>query len=285
MTRKELFENIKKKQSFLCVGLDTDLKKVPEHLLKEEDPIFAFNKAIIDATAPYCVAYKPNLAFYEAFGVKGMIAFEKTVKYLKENYPDQFIIADAKRGDIGNTSKMYARTFFGEYDVDALTVAPYMGEDSVTPFLESLTPVLSEGEGATKNHWVILLALTSNKGSFDFQLTEDKEGERLFEKVIRKSQEWGNDENMMYVVGATRGEMFKDIRKVAPKAFLLVPGIGAQGGSLEEVCKYGMIEDCGLLVNSSRAIIYADNTENFAAVAAEKAKEVQEQMAQIIQNS
>ena len=283
MTRKELFENIKKKQSFLCVGLDTDLKKIPEFLLKEEDPIFAFNKAIIDATAPYCVAYKPNLAFYEAFGVKGMIAFEKTVKYLQENYPDQFIIADAKRGDIGNTSKMYARTFFGEYNVDALTVAPYMGEDSVTPFLESLTPALSEGEGASKNHWVILLALTSNKGSFDFQLTEDKEGERLFEKVIRKSQEWGNDENMMYVVGATRGEMFKDIRKVAPKAFLLVPGIGAQGGSLEEVCKYGMIEDCGLLVNSSRAIIYADQTENVAAVAAEKAREVQQQMAQLMQ--
>ena len=285
MTRKELFENIKKKQSFLCVGLDTDLKKVPEHLLKEEDPIFAFNKAIIDATAPYCVAYKPNLAFYEAFGVKGMIAFEKTVKYIQENYPDQFIIADAKRGDIGNTSKMYARTFFGEYNVDALTVAPYMGEDSVTPFLESLTPTLSEGEGASKNHWVILLALTSNKGSFDFQLTESKDGERLFEKVIRKSQEWGNDENMMYVVGATRGEMFKDIRKVAPKAFLLVPGIGAQGGSLEEVCKYGMIEDCGLLVNSSRAIIYADNTENFAAVAAEKAKEVQMQMAKLVHSA
>ena len=283
MTRKELFENIKKKQSFLCVGLDTDLKKIPEHLLKEEDPIFTFNKAIIDATAPYCVAYKPNLAFYEAFGVKGMIAFEKTVKYLKENYPDQFIIADAKRGDIGNTSKMYARTFFGEYDVDALTVAPYMGEDSVTPFLESLTPALSKGEGATKNHWVILLALTSNKGSFDFQLTEDKDGERLFEKVIRKSQEWGNDENMMFVVGATRGEMFKDIRKVAPKAFLLVPGIGAQGGSLEEVCKYGMIDDCGLIVNSSRAIIYADNTENFATVAADKAKEVQAQMALLVE--
>ena len=281
MTRKELFENIKKKQSFLCVGLDTDLKKIPEHLLKEEDPIFTFNKAIIDATAPYCVAYKPNLAFYEAFGVKGMIAFEKTVKYLKENYPDQFIIADAKRGDIGNTSKMYARTFFGEYDVDALTVAPYMGEDSVTPFLSPLpAPPLGE---YPKNHWVILLALTSNKGSFDFQLTEDKDGERLFEKVIRKSQEWGNDENMMYVVGATRGEMFKDIRKVAPKAFLLVPGIGAQGGSLEEVCKYGMIDDCGLIVNSSRAIIYADNTENFATVAGEKAKEVQQQMALLVE--
>lgn len=271
MTRKELFENIKRKKSFLCVGLDTDLKKIPEHLLKEEDPIFAFNKAIIDSTAPYCVAYKPNLAFYEAFGVMGIIAFEKTVKYIKANYPDQFIVADAKRGDIGNTSKMYARTFFGEYDVDALTVAPYMGEDSVTPFLEGY-----EGK------WVILLALTSNKGSYDFQLTESKDGERLFEKVILRSQQWGNDENMMYVVGATRGEMFQDIRKVAPKAFLLVPGIGAQGGSLEEVCKYGMIEDCGLLVNSSRAIIYADKTENYADVAAEKAKEVQKQMESLL---
>lgn len=268
MNRKELFEQIKKKQSFLCVGLDVDLKKVPEHLIKEEDPIFAFNKAIIDATAPYCVAYKPNLAFYEAFGVKGLMAFEKTVKYLKENYPEQFIIADAKRGDIGNTSKMYARTFFGEYDVDALTVAPYMGEDSVTPFLDGYD-----------NKWVILLALTSNKGSFDFQLTEDKEGERLFEKVIRKSQEWGNDENMMYVVGATRGEMFTDIRKAAPNAFLLVPGVGAQGGSLQDVCKYGIIKDCGLLVNSSRGIIYADNTENFAKVAGQKAKELQAEMA------
>ena len=268
MNRKELFEQIQKKQSFLCVGLDVDLKKVPEHLLKEEDPIFAFNKAIIDATALYCVAYKPNLAFYEAFGVKGLMAFEKTVKYLKENYPEQFIIADAKRGDIGNTSKMYARTFFGEYDVDALTVAPYMGEDSVTPFLDGYD-----------NKWVILLALTSNKGSFDFQLTEDKDGERLFEKVIRKSQEWGNDENMMYVVGATRGEMFTDIRKAAPNAFLLVPGVGAQGGSLQDVCKYGIIKDCGLLVNSSRGIIYADNTENFAKVAGQKAKELQAEMA------
>ena len=271
MNRQELVNQIREKKSFLCVGLDTDLKKVPEHLLKEEDPIFAFNKAIIDATVPYCVAYKPNLAFYEAFGVKGMMAFEKTIKYLKENYPEQFIVADAKRGDIGNTSKMYARTFFGEYDVDALTVAPYMGEDSVTPFLEGY-----DGK------WVILLALTSNKGSFDFQLTEDKEGERLFEKVIRKSQEWGNDENMMYVVGATRGEMFKDIRKVAPNAFLLVPGVGAQGGSLEEVRTYGMTADCGLLVNRSRAIIYADQTEHFAEVAAQKAKEVQEQMAALL---
>ena len=283
MTRQELVANIRRKQSFLCVGLDTDLQKVPEHLLSEADPIFAFNKAIIDATAPYCVAYKPNLAFYEAAGVKGLVAFEKMVKYLKQNYPDQFIIADAKRGDIGNTSKMYARTFFGEYDVDALTVAPYMGEDSVTPFISPLpAPPLGECQ---KNHWVILLALTSNKGSFDFQLSEDKDGERLFEKVIRKSREWGNDENMMYVVGATRGEMFRDIRKVAPNAFLLVPGVGAQGGSLEEVCKYGMIEDIGLLVNSSRAIIYADGTENFAQVAAEKAKEVATQMAKTLSNS
>ena len=273
MTRQELVSNIRRKKSFLCVGLDTDLKKIPEHLLSEEDPIFAFNRAIIDATAPYCVAFKPNMAFYEAFGVKGLAAFEKTVKYLKQYYPDQFIIADAKRGDIGNTSKMYARTFFGEYDVDALTVAPYMGEDSVTPFLQGYP-----------GKWVILLALTSNKGSLDFQLTEDKNGERLFEKVIRKSCEWANDENLMYVVGATRGELFRDVRRVAPKAFFLVPGIGAQGGSLEEVCQYGMIEDCGLLVNSSRAIIYADGTERFAQVAAEKAKEVAEQMAKFIHN-
>lgn len=282
MNRQELVANIRRKQSFLCVGLDTDIEKLPRHLLSEADPIFAFNKAIIDATAPYCVAFKPNLAFYEAAGVKGLMAFEKTVKYLRQNYPDQFIIADAKRGDIGNTSKMYARTFFGEYDVDALTVAPYMGEDSVTPFLRSPLPAPPFGEGCNlgegRNHWVILLALTSNKGSMDFQLTEDKQGERLFEKVIRKSREWGNDENMMYVVGATRGELFRDIRKVAPNAFLLVPGIGAQGGSLEEVCRYGMTEDCSLLVNSSRAIIYADASERFAEVAAEKAREVAEQM-------
>ncbi|MBO5427887.1 MAG: orotidine-5'-phosphate decarboxylase [Prevotella sp.] len=271
MNRQELVNQIYTKKSFLCVGLDTDMKKIPQHLLDSEDPIFDFNKAIIDATAPYCVAYKPNLAFYEAFGTKGIMAFEKTVQYLKDNYPEQFVIADAKRGDIGNTSKMYARTFFGEYDVDALTVAPYMGEDSVTPFLDGY-----DGK------WVILLALTSNKGSFDFQLTEDVEGERLFEKVIRKSQQWGNDENMMYVVGATRGEMFKDIRKVAPNAFLLVPGVGAQGGSLEEVCKYGMIENCGLLVNSSRGIIYASNGMDFADIAGKKAKELQEQMAALL---
>ena len=272
MNRDQLVTEIFKKKSFLCVGLDVDINKIPQHLLSEEDPIFAFNKAIIDATAPYCVAYKPNLAFYEAYGVKGMVAFEKTIAYLKENYPEMFVIADAKRGDIGNTSKMYAKTFFDEYDVDALTVAPYMGEDSVVPFLEGY-----DGK------WVILLALTSNKGSFDFQLTEDKECERLFEKVIRKSQEWGNDENMMYVVGATRGEMFTDIRKVAPTSFLLVPGVGAQGGSLQDVCKYGIIKDCGLLVNSSRCIIYADKTENFAEAAAESAKKLQQEMAVVLE--
>lgn len=269
MTREELVRQIFQKKSFLCVGLDVDLNKVPTHLLNEEDPIFTFNKQIIDATAPYCVAYKPNLAFYEAYGVKGLTAFEKTVKYIQENYPEQFIIADAKRGDIGNTSKMYAKTFFGEYKVDALTVAPYMGEDSVVPFLAY------ESE---KKPWVILLALTSNKGSFDFQQTTDTEGTRLFEKVIVKSQEWGTPENLMYVVGATRGEMFKDIRKVAPTHFLLVPGVGAQGGSLQDVCQFGMTKDCGLLVNSSRGIIFADNTERFADVAAEKARELQSQM-------
>ena len=272
MNKQQLFENIKRKKSFLCVGLDTDIKKIPEHLLKEEDPIFAFNKAIIDATAPYCIAYKPNLAFYESMGVKGWIAFEKTVQYIKSNYPDQFIIADAKRGDIGNTSAMYARTFFGELDIDSVTVAPYMGEDSVTPFLTY------EGK------WVILLALTSNKGSHDFQLTEDKDGERLFEKVLRKSQEWANDGNMMYVVGATQGRMFEDIRKIVPNHFLLVPGIGAQGGSLEEVCKYGMTSECGLIVNSSRAIIYADKSENFAKVTGEEARKVQAQMEEQLKN-
>ena len=268
MNRDQLVTEIFRKKSFLCVGLDVDLNKIPEFLLKEEDPIFTFNKAIIDATAPYCVAYKPNLAFYEAYGLKGIAAFEKTIAYLKENYPEQFVIADAKRGDIGNTSKMYAKTFFGEYDVDALTVAPYMGEDSVVPFLDGY-----DGK------WVVLLALTSNKGSFDFQLTEDNNGERLFEKVIKKSRQWGDDENMMYVVGATRGEMFTDIRKVAPTSFLLVPGVGAQGGSLQDVCKYGMTKDCGLIVNSSRGIIYADKTENFSQAAAESARKLQEEMA------
>ena len=268
MTKNELFENIKRKKSFLCVGLDTDIKKIPQHLLEEEDPIFAFNKAIIDATADLCIAYKPNLAFYESMGVKGWIAFENTVRYIKENYPDQFIIADAKRGDIGNTSSMYAQSFFGDLNIDSVTVAPYMGEDSVTPFLQY------EGK------WVILLALTSNKGSHDFQLTEDAQGERLFEKVLRKSQEWANDEKMMYVVGATQGEAFEDIRKIVPNHFLLVPGVGAQGGSLADVCKYGMNSSCGLIVNSSRAIIYADKSDKFAVAAREEAKKVQAEMAE-----
>lgn len=267
MNRQQLINEIFTKKSFLCVGLDTDINKIPEHLKKEEDPIFAFNKAIIDATAPYCVAYKPNLAFYECYGLKGMIAFEKTIKYLKENHPNHFIIADAKRGDIGNTSKMYAQTFFEEHNLDSVTVAPYMGEDSVKPFLEY------------DDKWVILLALTSNKGSHDFQLTEDKQGERLFEKVLKKSQEWGTTENLMYVVGATQGKMFEDIRRIAPNHFLLVPGVGAQGGSLQEVCKYGMTKDCGLLVNSSRGIIYASKDEDFAEIAAQKAKELQLEMA------
>lgn len=309
MTREQLFENIKRKQSFLCVGLDTDLKKVPQFLIEKEkaeegfDAIFEFNKAIIDATAPYCIAFKPNLAFYEAHGVKGWIAFEKTVKYIREHYPDQFIIADAKRGDIGNTSALYARTFFEEIDVDAVTVAPYMGEDSVTPFL------------GYEGKWVILLALTSNKGSHDFQtlhvISPAKEGNeqaeesmQLFERVILRSQEWvknylaQNVANttivphpngvqqgeglLMYVVGATQGSAFANIRRLAPDHFLLVPGIGAQGGSLEEVCKYGWNDHCGLIVNSSRAIIYADTSERYAEVAAHKAQEVQQQMAKIL---
>ena len=281
MTREELIQQIREKQSFLCVGLDTDINKIPECVKKlvddkctnEDDRlsmcIYAFNKLIIDATAPYCVAYKPNLAFYECYGIDGLYAYEKTVSYLKQKYPHHFIIADAKRGDIGNTSKMYAKTFFeGDSQVDALTVAPYMGEDSVTPFL------------GYEGKWVVLLALTSNKGSHDFQLTEDTQGERLFEKVLRQSQQWGNDENMMYVVGATQGRMFEDIRKVVPNHFLLVPGVGAQGGSLQEVCKYGMTKDCGLLVNSSRGIIYASSDNDFAQAAAEAARKLQKEMAE-----
>lgn len=273
MDKQQLIEQIREKKSFLCVGLDTDIKKIPKHLVDAEDPIFAFNKAIIDATAPYCVAYKPNLAFYESRGISGMMAYEHTVRYLRKYYPQQFIIADAKRGDIGNTSTMYARTFFEEYDVDALTVAPYMGEDSVGPFLEY------EGK------WVILLALTSNPGSKDFQLFSDSQGQRLFEQVITKSQQWAGPEKMMYVVGATRGEMFKDIRRLAPHHFLLVPGVGAQGGSLEEVCKYGMNEECGLLVNSSRGIIYASQGEDFAEAAAQSARQLQLQMKEILEKS
>ena len=267
MTREQLFENIRKKCSFLCVGLDTDVKKIPTFLLKDEDPVFAFNKAIIDATAPYCIAYKPNLAFYESTGVKGWIALEKTVRYLRENYPDQFIIADAKRGDIGNTSAMYARTFFEELNIDAVTVAPYMGEDSVSPFL------------GYDGKWVILLALTSNKGSQDFQRLQTADGTPFYKHVLGKSQQWATEEQMMYVVGATQGQAFEEIRRIVPNHFLLVPGIGAQGGSLEEVCRYGMTDQCGLIVNSSRAIIYADSTEDVARVAGEKAREVQQQMA------
>ncbi|MDR1356376.1 MAG: orotidine-5'-phosphate decarboxylase [Tannerellaceae bacterium] len=266
MTKQQLFDNIRRKQSFLCIGLDTDIRKIPSHLLAEEDPAFAFNKAVIDATASCCVAYKPNLAFYESCGSRGMASFEKTVSYIREQYPDQFIIADAKRGDIGNTSEMYARTFFDNVKADAVTVAPYMGEDSVKPFL--LYP----------GSWVILLALTSNKGANDFQMTESADGERLFEKVIRKSQEWATDEQMMYVAGATRGEMFAAIRKYAPRHFLLVPGIGAQGGSLKDVVSYGMNGECGLLVNSSRSIIYAGRDAGFAEAARREAHVVQQEM-------
>jgi len=270
MTKQDIIEQILKKQSFLCVGLDPDLTKIPEHLLEKEDPIYIFNKEIIDHTAPYCVAYKPNLAFYESQGLQGWLAFEKTVAYIRQRYPDQFIIADAKRGDIGNTSEMYARTFFDAAKVDAVTVAPYMGEDSVKPFL------------SYSGKWVILLALTSNKGSMDFQFTEGENNERLFEKVLRVSQQWADDDRMMYVVGATQGRMFEDIRKIAPKHFLLVPGVGAQGGSLEEVCRYGMNNQCGLLVNSSRGIIYADSTEQFGEAAREEAKKLQTEMAKML---
>jgi orotidine-5'-phosphate decarboxylase len=266
MTKQQLIENIKRKKSFLCIGLDTDINKIPEHLKDKDDPVFEFNRAIIDMTADYCVAYKPNIAFYECNGLKGWASLRETVEYIKANYPDQFLIADAKRGDIGNTSEMYAKAFLQEMDFDAITVAPYMGEDSVTPFLKY------------KGKWVILLALTSNKGAQDFQFQEDENGEWLFETVLKTSKRWGTDENMMYVVGATQGKMFGYIRKIVPEHFLLVPGIGAQGGSLEEVCKYGMNSSCGLLINSSRAIIYADKTEHFASCAREEAKAVKDQM-------
>ena len=263
MTLQELITQIKTKRSFLCVGLDPDTDKMPESL---NGDLYKFNKAIIDATAKYAIAYKPNLAFYEAQGIEGYKAFEQTVAYIKENYPEIFIIADAKRGDIGNTSKMYAKSFFQVLGVDAVTVAPYMGEDSVSPFL------------SYDNAWVILLALTSNKGSHDFQLIEDTNGRRLFENVLSKSMQWGNEGNMMFVVGATQGSMFKDIRAIAPNHFLLVPGVGAQGGSLEEVAKYGMTENCSLIVNSSRGIIHASKGDDFAEVASQKAAELQQQM-------
>jgi len=275
MTKQELFENIQRKKSFLCVGLDTDVNKIPEFLFDEyDDPIFEFNKAIIDATADLCVAYKPNLAFYESLGLQGWDVLERTVEYIRANYPDQFIIADAKRGDIGNTSAMYARTFFGNMDVDSVTVAPYMGEDSVTPFLTY------EGK------WVTLLALTSNKGAYDFQFMKDAEtGERLFEKVLKTSLSWGTDENIMYVVGATKAEMLTDIRAIIPEHFLLVPGVGAQGGSLEEVAKYGLNNSCGLLVNSSRQILYASEEADYAQAARREAEKVQTEMGFILKQA
>ena len=275
MTKQELFENIQRKKSFLCIGLDTDINKIPEHLFDDsEDSMFEFNKAIIDATADLCVAYKPNLAFYESLGLEGWEVLERTVDYIRENYPDQFIIADAKRGDIGNTSSMYARTFFGNMDFDSVTVAPYMGEDSVTPFLTY------EGK------WVTLLALTSNKGANDFQLMKDKAtGDRLYEKLLKTSQNWGTEENMMYVIGATKAEMLTDVRAIVPNHFLLVPGIGAQGGSLEEVAKYGLNSTCGLLVNSSRQIIYASPEKDYAQAAREEAQKVQTEMEIILKNA
>jgi orotidine-5'-phosphate decarboxylase len=265
MNHSQLFGNIKTKRSFLCVGLDPEIEKIPSFLLKENDPVFSFNKGIIDATHKYAIAYKPNIAFYECLGSEGWKTLELTVRYIKENYPDIFVIADAKRGDIGNTSKMYAKAFLENMPFDAITVAPYMGEDSVAPFL------------SYNDKWVVLLALTSNKGADDFQY-HDEDGIRLFERVLSVSQKWGSTDNIMYVVGATRAEMLKEIRRIVPDHFLLVPGVGAQGGSLEEVAKYGMNNKCGLLVNSSRGIIFADNSENFDRVAGEKAHEIQIEM-------
>ncbi len=271
MKRQELVQQIKRKGSFLCVGLDPDIKKLPVHLLDDENPIYSFNRAIIDATAQYAVAFKPNLAFYEAQGLKGWEAFELTVKYIKENYPEIFIIADAKRGDIGNTSRLYARSFFEHLDLDAVTVAPYMGSDSVSPFL------------GYEGKWVILLALTSNPGSADFQMIEDIKGQRLFERVLETSREWASSEEMMYVVGATRGQLLENVRRIVPDSFLLVPGVGAQGGSLEEVVRYGITPDCGLLVNSSRGIIFASNGIDFADAAAEEARKLRDQMALLLE--
>ena len=270
MTKAELFEQIKQKKSFLCIGLDTDVRKIPQFLLEEDDPIFAFNKRIIDATAHLCVAYKLNLAFYESMGSFGLLSFERTVEYLRTNYPEQFIIADAKRGDIGNTSDMYARSFFEHLKVDALTVAPYMGSDSVLPFLKYT------------DRWVILLALTSNEGAYDFQLTADADGEALFEKVLRVSKDWAGSEQLMYVVGATKADMLERVRAIVPDSFLLVPGVGSQNGSLEEVARYGLNDQCGLLVNASRSIIYVDNTEAFASGAAAEAERLRRQMADIL---
>lgn len=267
MTREKLVAQIKEKRSFLCVGLDTDINRIPKHLLKYEDPIFEFNKAIIDATKDVAVAYKPNLAFYESLGSKGWESLEKTMAYIPQNI---FSIADAKRGDIGNTSKLYARAFFDNMNFDSVTVAPYMGKDSVSPFLEF------------DNKWVILLALTSNQGALDFQFLRNDSGKNLFENVLVKSQEWGTSENMMYVVGATRGEAIGEVRKIIPNHFLLVPGVGSQGGSLQDVAQYGLTNECGLLVNSSRGIIYASEGEDFAEKAKEEAVKLQKEMALIL---
>lgn len=266
MTSKEIFQQILKKKSFLCVGLDPEISKMPACVSGADDPIFEFNKQIIDATHEYAVAYKPNFAFYESYGPRGMAALDKTVRYINKLDTNIFIIADAKRGDIGNTSKMYARAVFGEMPFDAVTVSPYMGEDSVTPFL------------SYPSRWAIILALTSNRGADDFQYHTDQ-GQRLFERVLTVTQRWGTTDNLMYVVGATKAETLADIRKIVPDHFLLIPGVGAQGGSLEEVSHYGMNSRCGLLVNSSRAIIYADSTENFAKVAGERARDMQQEMA------
>jgi orotidine-5'-phosphate decarboxylase len=266
MNRQQLVEQIRKKKSFLCVGLDTDIEKIPSFLKDTVDPIFAFNKEIIDQTHDLTIAYKPNLAFYESLGIEGWKSLEKTINYLNSTYPDIFTIADAKRGDIGNTSKMYAKAFFENLKFDSVTVAPYMGEDSVSPFLDY------------ENKWVILLALTSNKGAFDFQFHENDEGVKLFQKVINKSNDWGNIDNLMYVVGATKANMISKIRELIPQHFLLVPGVGAQGGSLEEVSAAGLTNDCGLIVNASRSIIYADNSENFGDAARKSAQEVQQEM-------
>ena len=267
MTRQELINQIKKKKSFLCIGLDTDIKKIPTHLLELEDPIFEFNKQIIDATKDLCVAYKPNIAFYESMGVTGWNSLQKTLDYIPTNI---FTIADAKRGDIGNTSSMYAKAFFENMSFDSVTVAPYMGADSVTPFLEF------------KDKWAIVLALTSNKGGLDFQKIEDENGKQLFEQVLEASKEWGTDENMMFVVGATRAEELLTIREIVPDHFLLVPGVGAQGGDLKDVAKYGLNSDCGLLVNSSRGIIYSGNDVDFAQKAKVEAKKLQQEMAIIL---
>lgn len=270
MNRQELIELIKRKRSFLCVGLDSDISKLPECLADKEDPVFEFNKAIIDSTLPYAVAYKPNLAFYESQGIKGLISLKKTMDYLHRFEKECFTIADAKRGDIGNTSQQYAKAFLSpesDFGFDSMTIAPYMGEDSVKPFT------------VYENKWVILLALTSNKGAEDFQFITDKEDLKLFERVLIKSQQWATKDNLMFVCGATQAEMFGRIRELAPEHFLLVPGVGAQGGSLSQVCKYGLTQDCGLLVNSSRGIIFADKQESFAETAAQKAKELQEEMA------